>query len=191
MQWGSRGPLVSVPVRTKAQERVVTLTTNSAFQVTLPPDLLEIRAVYQALNQDGSVSPRLVFVDPMEFYANNVIQVTGGRPINYTLLGKQEDAQNSEGLIEVQPGAVDIDLKVLYWTKIPPLTDDNSTNWILENIPNVYLHGALAEAFLYIRNDEMAGTHFAAYASLTAGLAKTEERSRHQGGPMAPRFSVQ
>ena len=191
MQYGSTGGIPSDPLRTKSQERVVTLTTNSEFQVTLPPDLLEIRAVYQKLNQNGSVSPRLVFIDPMEFYANNVIQVTGGRPINYTIIGKQEDAQNSEGLLEVQPGTENIDLKLLYWTKVPALVADTDTNWIMENIPNLYLHGALAEAFLYTRNTTMAGTHFAAYASLTAGLRKTEERSRHQGAVLAPRFSVQ
>ena len=51
MQYGSTGALPSDPLRTKSQERVVTLTTSSSFQVVMPPDLLEIRAIYQALNQ--------------------------------------------------------------------------------------------------------------------------------------------
>jgi len=190
MQFGTGQPFPSKPLRTKSQERLALLTTDASFQITLPPDLLEIRAIYQNVSPNTGMN-RLVFIEPLEFFANQVQQVTGGRPINYTIIGKAEDAGLSEGLVQVQPGAEGIELGLLYFTKIDPLVNDTDTNWILSNHPGLYLQGSLTEAFYYMRNGQMADSSFKYYSSMADGLKITEERSRRQGAVLSPRFSVQ
>lgn len=41
-----------------------------------------------------------------------------------------------------------------YYQKLPALSDSNTTNWLLDDHPDVYLYGALVEASPYLRDDE-------------------------------------
>jgi|SRR5579864_2625624 len=44
-----------------------------------------------------------------------------------------------------------------YQLQIPPLNQANPTNWILTDHPDVYLFGALAAAYAFLKNDQRAG----------------------------------
>lgn len=45
-------------------------------------------------------------------------------------------------------------LSLDYYIAIEPLSDSNTSNWLLEDAPDLYLAGALFEAFSYVRDDE-------------------------------------
>jgi hypothetical protein len=47
-------------------------------------------------------------------------------------------------------------IEISYYSKIPALDDTNTTNWVIDTHPDVYLYGCLAEAFSYVQNDEQA-----------------------------------
>lgn len=44
-------------------------------------------------------------------------------------------------------------LRVDYYTVIEPLSDTNTSNWLIEDASDVYLYGALHEAAVYVRDD--------------------------------------
>jgi hypothetical protein len=41
-----------------------------------------------------------------------------------------------------------------YYGKLEPLSDENASNWLLQEAPDVYLWGALCQAEPYLKNDE-------------------------------------
>lgn len=45
-------------------------------------------------------------------------------------------------------------LKFSYWRKLDSLSGTNTTNWLLEEHPDIYLYGALREAAPYLKDDE-------------------------------------
>jgi hypothetical protein len=44
-------------------------------------------------------------------------------------------------------------VELTYYSKIPALSDSNTTNWLLTNSPDVYLYGSLLEAAPYLDDD--------------------------------------
>lgn len=47
----------------------------------------------------------------------------------------------------------DTDLALDYVAAIPALSDDNATNWLLTKAPDVYLYACLAQAAIYVQDD--------------------------------------
>ena len=48
--------------------------------------------------------------------------------------------------------------ELLYYQKIPALADDNTSNWLLETAPDIYLYGALLHSAPYLAED-IRGLH--------------------------------
>lgn len=51
-----------------------------------------------------------------------------------------------------------------WWTKIPPLTTVNTSNWVMVSHPDVYWHGVLAHAYQHYLDEALSQVH-AAYFS--------------------------
>jgi hypothetical protein len=61
----------------------------------------------------------------------------------------------------------------LYYTPvIEPLSDDNTTNWLLDNAPDLYLYASALEAAIYIRDTELMQV----LSSMTGGLIESVRR---------------
>jgi hypothetical protein len=58
------------------------------------------------------------------------------------------------GQIEIFPTPTGTSLNVYYVGKIPVLSDANTTNWLLDEAPGVYLYGALSQSAPYLKDDE-------------------------------------
>lgn len=52
-----------------------------------------------------------------------------------------------------------VELSLSYYAKIPALSDDNETNWVLTNYPDAYLRGALMEAGIYYGEDPITNAN--------------------------------
>lgn len=117
------------------------LTTEAGVNhVDLPAGLLDIKNVVVAA--DPLITLRYITADQLSVaYALSSTQI----PRQYTVLGDRM-------LFGPTPDAA-YSVTVRYQTRIPPLSDTNSTNWVLENYPSAYLYGALAEAAPYMRDD--------------------------------------
>ena len=59
-------------------------------------------------------------------------------------------------LIPAQSGSVTGELT--YYAKIPALSDANTSNWLLDVAPDIYLYGALMEAAPYLDDQEKLAT---------------------------------
>jgi hypothetical protein len=69
---------------------------------------------------------------------------------------------------------------VLY-EKIPALSASNTTNWLLTAAPSLYLFGALAEAFVYVRNPEEALLWDGRFKQALAEFSGSDMRDRLSG----------
>lgn len=77
-------------------------------------------------------------------------------------------------------------ITLTYWTKIPALSDSNTSNWVLANYPNAYLYGSLLQAAPYLVDDERVGVWMSAYREALAGLVTAERLNR--GSRFTPGF---
>lgn len=126
------------------QADMVTQTTGvsiTAGRATLPADALEI--VYA---QVGSTEDEpLEQITPQQL---TMLRRTRTRdaanPRFFAVIGRQ---------IVVTPtpssGTLDID----YYQRIPALTDSNTTNWLLDDAPHVYLYTSLLHATPFLMDD--------------------------------------
>jgi hypothetical protein len=147
-----------------AAEKMVTLTTVAgAPSVQLPSDFGQLRRV----SRDGLT---LAYVGPTS------IPGMSGPPLAYTLWG----ATNL--WLGPAPDTA-YEIEILYQSGVPPLSDANPTNWLLDKNPDAYLFGCLVEAELYIGHDERlplwAQRREAAFASI-----EQADRKARWGSPL-------
>jgi hypothetical protein len=114
-----------------------TTLTPSSGAITLPDDFLYPQRVIA----QTSVPRTLTSIgDPEREYNTN----ESGTPIHYRI---------EENTIVTFP-ASNVDIKLSYYQEIPPLAT-NSTNWLLDKYPNLYLTACMLEAHRYF-NDQGA-----------------------------------
>lgn len=121
----------------------LTLTNGS---VSLPADYLEWRNVV------ADTSPRrtLAFMEPMLFHASYPLSYASD-PCHFTIYG---------GALYVRPTTAS-EIELYYYQKIPALSDDNTTNWLLTKSPGAYLHACVMEAAIF-RGDSQHANEMAA-----------------------------
>lgn len=107
----------------------------------LPPDFQDLRNIQ--LNADTIRS--LQFATP-QYMDKLRIQNKQGLPESFTIIGNQ---------IELYPSPPEtVEIEIAYYAKIPALSDDNPSNWLLENHYDLYLYGSLAQTAPYLKEDE-------------------------------------
>lgn len=92
----------------------------------------------------------------------------GGSPSGslkfYTLVG---------GEFEFAPIPTDdVDVVLTYFARIPALSEDNPTNWVLDSFPQAYLRGALFEAGLYMRDNDLATSNEQLFEAAVESIRK-------------------
>lgn len=72
-----------------------------------------------------------------------------GRPEYYALTG---------GSLELFPTPdATYDASLVYYGRVPALSDTNTTNWLLTEAPDVYLYGSLLHTAPYLKDDARIG----------------------------------
>lgn len=113
-----------------------------------PPALLEpISLTLEISETDIRYLERLA---PERLLANKVGVTTSGEPQFYAHVG------TSLQLLPI-PGQ-DYTGELTYYGKIPALSDDNTSNWLLAKYPDAYLYGSLLQGAPYLIDDERAST---------------------------------
>lgn len=93
----------------------------------------------------------------------------GGVPVWYTIIGAE---------FEVLPiPDTTYTAELTYYAKVPALSDDNTTNWLLTNYPDVYFYGTLAIAAPYV-NDPRAPMWAGMYDAALEEMIVEDERAR-------------
>ncbi|WKV16966.1 hypothetical protein [Microcystis phage MJing1] len=77
-----------------------------------------------------------------------------------------------------------ITLDMVYYQRVPALSDDAPTNWLLTTEPNIYLYGSLAQSAPYLKQDARLATWAAIYADAITSKNAASARSRYAGGAL-------
>ena len=72
------------------------------------------------------------------------------------------------------------DLELLYYAKVPDLAT-NSTNWLLEYAPDVYLYGSLLHSAPYLQEDSRVAVWGEMASAAVARLNAESEQARYSG----------
>ena len=75
----------------------------------------------------------------------------------------------------------DTDFELLYYQKIPALSDSNTTNWLLEYAPDIYLYASLAHSAPYLAEDARIAVWAQMYSAAVAQLNAQSERVKNSG----------
>lgn len=146
----------------RAMEVTTTLTTvTGTASLALPVDMLEMRRLRNT-TLDGAV---LDFMPPDALAARYPTGVTAA-PQAFTVVG---------GNLELAPAPdAAYALALTYFQKLPALSGDNPTNWLLAQWPDAYLWTSLAAAQLFIMNDARLGTFLTLSAQAIKGINEVD-----------------
>ena len=132
--------------------------------------------------------------------AINLQIVDGQSPLRYITLDESDIVNASKaftqprffslmnGAIElVPPPAVNIDIEMIYYGKIPALSDAVATNWLLNKAPDVYLYGALTHAAPFLMDDQRMAVFGQIYLTRVQSLQDETQKALHSGSPLIAR----
>jgi hypothetical protein len=105
-----------------------------------------------------------------------------GRPTHYAHFGEN---------IEVFPNPdAEYDIELMYYEKLPVLSNTNTSNWLLEVAPEAYLYGALVHSAPYLKDDARLQVWGSLYAGAVAGVNKQAEKARYGGSGLRMRLQT-
>jgi hypothetical protein len=160
--------------RLRCREQIVRAeATSDAEFVQLPADWLEAINLHIV---GGQQPLRYVTLDEADIINKEQIYTA---PHFYSLMN---------GAIEIIPEpADDIDIEMIYYSKITSLSDANTTNWLLTKAPDVYLYGALTHAAPFLMDDQRIAVFAQIYLARVQALQDESQRSLHSGSPLIAR----
>ena len=156
-------------VRHWYMEKRSTASLDSQYSAT-PPDFVEI--IRFQITSGGTKPLQLISQEQLleqKAARNN----TSGSPSYYAF---------TAGEIEIFPvpdGSYDVEL--YYYSSIPPLTDSNTSNWVLQDYQDAYLYGALIHSAPYLKDDNRTQVWVALYQSAIDAINAESERSKFGG----------
>ena len=158
-------------------DRETEVALEAAVETALPADLWQIRAAYV----DGD--PKVV-LEPMSLSELRIAYAAAatGRPSHYALLG---------GMMLLGPAPdSDYDIKLAYVRTIPPLGEEQPSNWLLEAHPDLYVAGALVEAYAWTRDAEGLAIWKARLDEKTEAVNRAGRRRAHGQAPQRLRAPI-
>tara|TARA_R100001015_G_scaffold18486_2_gene11759 strand:- start:6861 stop:7490 length:630 start_codon:yes stop_codon:yes gene_type:complete len=161
-------------LRVREMESIDTsITTVAGTQsYDLPTGYLEMRYVLF----QSSPYTQLNYTAPADFFRVHNVGVGTGSPSNYTIvgdklfLGKTPDSATT--------------LELGFFKKPTALSDSNTTNSILTNLPDLYLYASLAETAPFLVQDERLPIWAQLYQEGTKTANNTAQRGRTSATPL-------
>lgn len=154
------------PLRIQPMVSSATVTITAGVG-SLPARWLE----FLSLRWTGQDGPQLRFVPAQSFWSYAAAYENVSTPQYYTVEGSSLRVQTTGNTT----------VSTVYYAAFSDLTADTDTDWILTNAPQVWLHGALAEAASYIGDDARQAKEATAFAGAVAALNRSDRRARHSG----------
>ena len=153
-------------LRVKEMIKRANATAESQY-LTLPTDWLEIINVEITSNDFRPLFQQsLESLDVYRTANNNV----SGQPIYYAVM---DDALE----LAPTPDAA-YTLQLTYYEKITALSDSNTSNFISNNHPDVYLYGALKHASLFLMEDDRAARFSALFEKALEEMRLAQEKAQ-------------
>ena len=159
-------------LRVRQMVKRATATLDTAF-FAFPADFLQAKE----FQLNTSPITYLEFVTEKQGDLNRQSQyISTGKPLQYTIVGTQ---------LEVIPTPdAEYTGEITYYGKISALSDANTSNWLLDYAPDLYLYGALMEATPYLKDDERLGTWGQLYAGIISDIEVADQRASVSSTPI-------
>lgn len=162
--------------------RTPEMEANLSFTVTsdtiqLPVDFLQARTIFLPGSPNRALKAMAPSAIPLEFSGAADI------PMAYTINGLQLK------LIPPPNGSTVVNLA--YYARLPALSSDIPTNWLLDKAPDVYLYGALVQAQAFIDNPAQVQLYKQAFDETIAELQSASRRERWGSSPLVPNGVIQ
>lgn len=136
----------------------------------LPSDFLQLRTVYS----EGSPDNPLASLSPAGLRQR--YQGRAGTPSAYAIENRR---------IMVGPVG-EATLTLVYYARIPALTESNPSNWLLDEHPDLYLHQVLAILFNKTGDSERAALNLNIASDMLRSVNESGKKNRWGAGPLAP-----
>jgi hypothetical protein len=152
--------------------QVLATGTVSANPIDLSTELtrwLRIRSLSVNVGGGDVVLNYLSHAGRMARYSDN----SSGIPEFYTTIGNNlylDPAPDSE-----------YSYTLMYYQRLEPLSNSNTSNWLLANHPNIYLNAALSEAAIFAKDQE-AAMGYIALRDRYVGMMKSADLRDKSGG---------
>lgn len=160
-------------LRTVEQETVADLVCTSRY-TALPADLAEIRAV----EHNGTRLRNLEYATP-DYMARWRQYEPSGDPKAYSVRGTD---------LELIPTPDSVTVTLTYWAKVPALSGANTTNWLIDAHPNMYLLECMRHLSIYIKDDAGAARYATQMQGYFDALRRADNAKRF-GGPLRVRVA--
>ena len=129
----------------------------------------------------GAESQRLELTSMDDMLQLRTKDDTVGKPTHYAHIGAS---------LEVYPTPDEAyTAELLYYEKLPALSDSNTSNWLLQQAPDAYLYGSLLQSAPYLRDDARAQVWTSFYAGAVASVNNESDRARFGGSGMRMRIN--
>ncbi len=159
-------------LRTRDMIKRATTTSNDEY-VALPDDFIEGVNVQIV---DGASPLRFVTLDEADRIKK---RQTYTDVAFYSLMN---------GAIELVPApGGNVEIEMVYYSKVPALSNVVTTNWLLTRAPDVYLYGSLVHAAPFLMDDQRVATFGSFYTSRVAALNDDTQKALHSGSPLIAR----
>lgn len=159
-------------LRVRQMETKVDLTPDGDGVCTLPDDYIEAKRVVEL----ASIRRPLEYIteDASEqYYPTRYASLS----CHYTILG--------DSLTALPISSNDIELT--YYQAVPALSVQNTTNWLLAKLPNLYLHASLMYAAEFQHEDSELARETAFVTRFVEMLNAADNRAKFGNAGMAPR----
>jgi hypothetical protein len=153
-------------LRLRQQESAATLTPSSGV-AAMPADYL----AWRRLTWTGQVPRELEYVHPSYLHALYPT-LPAGIPRLFTIEGGNLTVAPTDGT------ALTFD----YFQKVSPLSNTNTSNWLLAAAPDLYLFGALTEAHGFVKDAESLALWKSRRDELFDEIERLDVKTRGQSG---------
>jgi len=142
-------------------------TINSEYTQT-PLDWFQT----QTLILETDPVTTLEYLTPEALNAKRAASTANGKPLFYTMIGTE---------IQVYPvPSGDYTAEMVYYAKIPSLSDSETTNWLLTLAPDIYLYGSLMQSAPYLQDDNRLSVWNALYQKKIEDIYISDQRTTGQ-----------
>ena len=112
----------------------------------------------------------------------NGVSNTSGNPDCYSVVG---------GALQFFPvPSSSVAAKLIYRQRIPALSADNPSNWLLANHPDAYLYGSLMQSAPWLRNDERLPMWQQAFAQILDDIESNSDVVESLAANLTPQTGV-
>ena len=159
-------------LRLRAMETTVSDSTPSGSKEdALPTGYLQMREIHLTTSPVGS----LAYITPEIMYRIRAGS-HNGKPNAYTIVGDN---------ILFGPTPDDAyTYSMTYYKSFSALSDDEPTNWLILNAPDLYLYGTLLQAEPFLMNDERVPLWERGMRQVINDLQEQDDKDRHSGSEM-------